>query len=290
MRPGARPLAAVASLAAIAVITAAWWMLALWPVDTSGPEWVLRTRLVCFGAASDRLPNAAGWIVLIGQPAGMLAFLFSVWGADLRRGLRAVTARVVGQLAVGIALALVVTGAGAVVVRVRTAGLEPFDTNPSTVALTRIDDAAPAIALVDQNGRGVTLDTFRGEPVLITFAYAHCETVCPATVSQVRAARGRLGPNAPALLIVTLDPWRDTPTRLPAIAQGWALTNGEHVLSGESADVERILNAWRVPRARNEQTGAISHPSLVYVIGADGRIHYAVEGSEAMISAAVRAL
>lgn len=290
MKPAARPSAAVASLAAIAAITAGWWMLALWPVGAAAPDWVVRTRLVCFGAANDELPNAAGWLVLIGQPAGMLAFLFSVWGKDVRDGLRALTSRATGQLATGLALALIVAGSGTVVVRVRTAGLERFEPNPGNLALTRVDDAAPAMALNDQNGRTVSLDGFRGQPVLVTFAYAHCETVCPVVVAEVRAARRRLGDAAPQLLIITLDPWRDTPNRLPTIAQGWGLTPGEHVLSGESADVERTLNAWRVPRARNEQTGAISHPSLVYVIGADGRIHYVVDGSEASITAALRAL
>ena len=290
MKPAARPWAAVASLAAIGAITAAWWTLALWPVGAAAPDWVLRTRLVCFGAVEDSLPNAAGWLVLVGQPAGMLAFLLSVWGTDVRDGMRALTSRVAGQLATGLALALLVAGSGTVVVRVRTAGVEPFEPNPGNMALTRVDDAAPATALNDQDGRAVTLDGFRGQPVLVTFAYAHCETVCPAVVSEVRAARRRLGNAAPELLIVTLDPWRDTPSRLPTIAQGWGLIPGEHVLSGESADVERILNAWRVPRARNEQTGAISHPSLVYVIGADGRIHYVVDGSEAAVSAALRAL
>ena len=290
MKPATRPWAAVASLAAIGAITAAWWTLALWPVGAAAPDWVLRTRLVCFGAEEDRLPNAAGWLVLIGQPAGMLAFLFSVWGTDVRDGMRALTSRVAGQLAAGLALALLVVGSGSVVARVRTAGTEPFEPNPGNIALTRVDDAAPATVLKDQDGRAVTLDGFRGQPVLVTFAYAHCETVCPVAVSEVRAARRRFGNAAPEFLIVTLDPWRDTPSRLPTIAQGWGLMPGEHVLSGESAEVERILNAWRVPRARNEQTGAISHPSLVYVIGGDGRIHYVVEGSEAAVSAALRAL
>ena len=45
-----------------------------------------------------------------------------------------------------------------------------------------------------------------------------------------------------------------------------------------------------MPRARNERTGDLSHPSVVYVIGADGRIAYVVNGSEPVIRAAVEAL
>jgi cytochrome oxidase Cu insertion factor (SCO1/SenC/PrrC family) len=62
------------------------------------------------------------------------------------------------------------------------------------------------------------------------------------------------------------------------------------VLSGAPDDVERTLNAWRVPRVRNEQTGNLLHPSVVYVLGPDGRIVYVLTGTADAIVAAVRAL
>ena len=54
--------------------------------------------------------------------------------------------------------------------------------------------------------------------------------------------------------------------------------------------VERTLNAWRIPRTRNQRTGDILHPTIVYVIDAGGRITYAVNGSVDLIAAALRAL
>lgn len=287
-----RAWAAVAALGAIVAITASWWALALWPVDSAAPEWFLRTREVCFGSTADRLPNAGGWILLVGQPAGMVALLVAVWGTELRQGMAAAMARVTGQLTVGVVSALIVAGLASVVVRVRTAGQEPFAAGPGATAaqLTRVNDAAPPLALVDQTGREATLESGRGRPALVAFAFAHCETVCPLVVADVMAARRRLGSDAPRALIVTLDPWRDTPSRLPSIAKQWGLDADAHVLSGPPEQVERTLNGWRVPRVRNEKTGDISHPSMVYVIGADGRIAYVVSGNADAISAAVRAL
>jgi hypothetical protein len=80
-----------------------------------------------------------------------------------------------------------------VVVRVRTAGFEPFSTGAGDVAaqLTRVNDAAPALPLVDQHGRELSLDEYRGRPVLVAFAYAHCATVCPLIVSDVLEAQRR---------------------------------------------------------------------------------------------------
>ncbi len=283
---------AVGALAVLVATTAAWWALALWPVPSDTPDWFLRTREVCFGSTADALPTPTGWLLLVGQPISMLLLLLVVAGADLRTGLRALLSRVGGQVAVGTIAAMLVVGLGATVERVRSAGLEPFDTGAADVArqLTRIDDAAPALALTDQFGRDVTLDDFRGRPVIVTFAFAHCETVCPVIVEDVLGARRALGDVDPAVLVITLDPWRDTPGRLATIAEGWKLGADARVLSGAPAIVERTLNAWRVPRTRNTKTGDILHPTMVYVIGRNGRIAYVVNGSSGTIAAAVRAL
>jgi protein SCO1 len=288
----AQGTASVAALAAILAITAGWWALALWPVATDAPEWLLRTREVCFGSTTDGLPEAGGWVLLVGQPLGMLGFLAFVWGSDLRVGLARVMTRTAGQLAVGLVSALIVVGISGVVVRVRTAGFEPFSTGAGDVAaqLTRVNDVAPALPLVDQHGRELSLDEYRGRPVLVAFAYAHCATVCPLIVSDVLEAQRRAPERAPAVLIVTLDPWRDTPSRLPSMATQWDLLDDALFLSGSPELVEHTLNRWRVPRARNEKTGEITHPAIVYVLGPDGRIAYAVGGNVDVIAAAVQAL
>ena len=287
-----RAQAALAVLAAIVAITASWWALALWPVDAAVSGWFLRTREVCFGARVNALPDAAGWLVLIGQPAGMVMLLMMIWGADVRAGLSLAMTRAAGQLALGVGLAFVVAGLGAAAVRVRGANAEPFSTGPTDVAaqLTRVSDAAPAVSLTDQFGREVSLESFRGRPVIVTFAFGHCETVCPLIVEDVLAARSRMDGPPPPVLVVTLDPWRDTVMRLPSIAASWRLDADAHILSGPPDAVERTLNAWRVPRARNQKTGDITHPSIIYIVDADSRIAYVVTGGAEAIAAAVRAL
>jgi protein SCO1/2 len=289
----ARPIWPIAALAAVAAVTACWWALALWPATAATPDWLMRTREVCFGRSPSGLPTAGGWILLVGQPLGMLIVLVAAWPAELRASLRMLMSRAAGQAVLGVTAAAVVAGIAGVVVRVSGAGLEPF--SPGTgreIAdrLTRVDDKAPVFDLVDQHGQPTALDRFRGRPVLVTFAFAHCETVCPTVVSDVLKASARLGDRAPAVLVFTLDPWRDTPARLPSVASLWRLPSNARVLSGEPAAVERVLNAWRVPRVRNTATGDLSHPALVYVIDGDGRIAYVLTGGADAITAAVRAL
>ena len=283
---------ALGALTAIVAITASWWALALWPTDDA-PAWLLLTRETCFGTAETGLPDAGGWMALTGQPLSMLLVLFAGWGDDVKVGLRAALYRVSGQLVVGTAAALLLAGVLGVIVRVRVADARPFTTSPTEAVagqLNRLSDVPKPLSLVNQAGRTITLDQFRGRAVIVTFAYAHCETVCPLLVGEVLTARDRITGAKPVVLIVTLDPWRDTPSRLASIAERWSATGDVHVLSGETLQVERVLNAWRVPRARNERTGDVSHPSVVYVVGPDGRIAYAVPGTEPVIRAAVEAL
>ena len=292
MTADARARLSLGTLAAILAITASWWSLALWPVSSAAPEWFLRTREVCFGSTPDSLPSTAGWLTLAGQPLGMIAMLAVVWGKDLRAGFASLLSTFGGQCLAGATAAALVLGGGAVVQRVRAAGAEPFATGGtgSPAALTRIDDPAPALSLVDETGAEVALAAFRGRPVIVTFAFAHCQTVCPLVVANAVAARRQLEAIQPIVLVVTLDPWRDTPSRLPAIARAWSLDGAGHVLSGPPEAVERTLNSWRVPRTRNRQSGDIVHPAITYVIDRDGRIAYVTNGDAGIVAAAVGAL
>lgn len=288
-----RQNAALGALIAIIAITTAWWTLALWPSGASSPAWIERTRLACFGALPGGLPDAGGWMVMTGQPLAMLLVLFAVWRRDVRIGLARAMRHTSGQLAVGGSLALIAVGLFSVSIRVWSSDAQPFAANTVerlASQLTRISDTVPTMRLVDQTGHMVQLAQFRGKPVLVTFAYAHCETVCPAVVMDLVDVQRRLGANAPEIVIITLDPQRDTPSRLASIAKEWTLGANAHVLSGTTDEVDFVLNAWRVPRVRNAATGDYSHPTMVYVIGPDGRITYVTPGGVGLIAAAVQAL
>ena len=277
-----RELAALGALAAILVTTAVWWALALWPLPEDAPGWLVRTRTVCFGSVSNGLPTTSGWMALIGQPLYMLTTLWLIWGEMVDRGLRTLaTSRAGRGLLRGSALVLVAALVAAGVRVADAATSAPAGAESPAVAaadVPRLDQAAPPLALVDQTGGAVTLARFRGRPVFLTFAFAHCESVCPLIVHDVLGAQAGLRDLDPVVLVVTLDPWRDTPARLPAIAAQWGMGAHAFALSGPVADVERTLDAWNVGRDRNLQTGEVIHATQLYMIDRDGRIAFAVGG------------
>jgi cytochrome oxidase Cu insertion factor (SCO1/SenC/PrrC family) len=289
------------ALACLAAISAGWWALALWPAPDGAPEWLERARWVCFNARPEALPDASGWLLLVGQPIGMLGVLVAGWGTQLRRELGACAARPAGRLALAVAAGMLVLGLGAAGARV--AGVSrsapsllaadelPPDTYP------RVDRDAPELGLVAQSGERIGLARLRGRPALVTFAFAHCESVCPLVVHETLAAQRRLRERAeaggvapervPRVVVVTLDPWRDTPSRLPHLARAWGLGDEDFALSGGVEEVNSLLDRWGVARVRDTATGDVTHPPLVYVLDPEGRIAFAATGSSATLVALV---
>jgi cytochrome oxidase Cu insertion factor (SCO1/SenC/PrrC family) len=273
-------------------ITAAWWLLALWPAPNA-PVWLERTRYVCFGVNESGLPDGGGWIGLIAGPLGMLAILVVGWSHEFGSVVRKRAGRLaIGTLGAGILL-LGIGGTWRVVEAKNSAAALTTTSTLPPETYPRLDQPAPALTLTSQAGTVLSLDSLRGRPVLVTFAYAHCATVCPVVVKQTLAAQQMLKGTTsyPVVLIVTLDPWRDTPSRLPALAESWKLPAGDAwVLSGTVAEVEAVLNAWNIPRTRNENTGEVTHPSLVYVVDTNRRIAFASTGGSENLAALLRRL
>ena len=77
---------ALGAAVVLLAITWLWWAFALWPVDASA-EWLTRARNVCFGVGPSGMPDAGGWILLIGQPLGMAGVLVVGWRRELARGM-----------------------------------------------------------------------------------------------------------------------------------------------------------------------------------------------------------
>jgi cytochrome oxidase Cu insertion factor (SCO1/SenC/PrrC family) len=65
---------------------------------------------------------------------------------------------------------------------------------------------------------------------------------------------------------------------LASLAESWQLGADAHVLSGEPDAVNAVLDAYQVPRERDELTGQVAHPALVYVLDANGTIAFASNG------------
>lgn len=274
-----RPSPALAALLLVLVITASWWALALWPAGASEPEWLLRTRAACFGSTAGGLPDAGGWVLLIGEPLGMLGVLVVVWGRTLRGDVERARAMrgwwfVTGGIAAASFIMVASLGVHAAVVWTR---VQPAAVRGPGVH-TRLDFLPPATTLVDQRGARASLADLGGKPALLTVAFGHCATVCPTVVNDLSEARRTSGRADVQLVVVTLDPWRDTPDRLSSLGAHWDLSAGDRVLSGSVANVQQVLDSLGIGRRRNVTTGDIEHASAVMLINSRGRVEWRIDG------------
>jgi protein SCO1/2 len=77
-------------------------------------------------------------------------------------------------------------------------------------------------ALTNQAGQPIGLDVYRGHPVLVTMFYASCPAACPLLIDTMRAIERSIDPKTLSglrVLMVSVDPERDTPAALAELAK-----------------------------------------------------------------------
>jgi protein SCO1/2 len=135
--------------------------------------------------------------------------------------------------------------------------------------------AAPLFAQrgtwTNEQGETLSLERFRGTPVVVTAFYTSCTVRCPLTISkleEVDAAYRKSGRLVPFLLL-TIDPHTDTPARLQRFKHAHNLPEQWHFLWGSDADTRGLAHYLHVNPAYDE--GHIDHEVRIAVFDADGR-------------------
>lgn len=258
---------------------AVWWGFAFWPTPAGESSWIAAAQGACFGSLPGGLPAAEGWMMLTLAPLLLLACLLTAFHADLADSVPALLERPAWRaVLVVLAVVFAIEGSWAAtrVVEARRGAFSysPRIGEPMPAEYPRADLPLPAFTLVDQDGRRFASSMLAGRPVVLSFVFAHCASVCPALARTLRQATDTLGPGRAQLALITLDPWRDTPASLPVTARQWSLPAGTHLLSGPPDDVCRALDDLEVARERDLRNGDVSHVPLVLVIDREGRIAY----------------
>lgn len=105
----------------------------------------------------------------------------------------------------------------------------------------------PAMALTDQRSDSQDLqEVFDAGPVVLTFAYTTCESICPLG-NAVMADLDASLPAGVSLITVTIDPATDTPARMARAAQDFAASGRWLWLTGADRDIRDLLAAVQAP-------------------------------------------
>jgi protein SCO1 len=128
--------------------------------------------------------------------------------------------------------------------------------------------------LTDHTGRPRTETDFRGKLVVLYFGYTSCPDVCPTELQAITLALDKLGAVADAVqpLFITVDPERDTPSRLSDFISSF--DPRFIALTGAIPAIRKAARAYRVYFARPvtaAQNNPVDHTGFIYLVGADGR-------------------
>lgn len=176
--------------------------------------------------------------------------------------------------------------------KVGQAPLEPPAPAPSASSgfeELKVGEAVPNVPFVDQEGRKVTFNSFKGWTVLLTFTYTRCPmvTFCPmmdrnfAAIQQTVLKDPDLAKRV-HLVTVTFDPATDTPPvlkkhaeTLKADLRGWTF------LTGDRDEIDRFGARFGLSVARSlTDPRDIQHTLRTALIDSNGQLVKVYIGNE----------
>lgn len=136
---------------------------------------------------------------------------------------------------------------------------------------------ADDFTLTASSGEPLALGDLRGKFVLIYFGYTSCPDVCPTTLNdlkQMAAALGEQRMQDVQIVLISVDPQRDTPERLALYLNSF---DPRFLgMTGELEDVQRIASQFGIffeAQPGTPDTGyLVDHTSVVTVVDPDGYV------------------
>ncbi|MEJ2790606.1 MULTISPECIES: SCO family protein [unclassified Pseudoxanthomonas] len=126
----------------------------------------------------------------------------------------------------------------------------------------------------DAGGRPVAWSSLHGQPRVVSMFYTNCHLMCPLIIENAKSVQKQLTPRERAklgMVMVSLDPVRDTPDALQEVARRHRVPAGWQFLAPAGNDVPAIASVLDV-RYRFRDDGSINHTSVLVLLDADGRI------------------
>jgi protein SCO1 len=159
-------------------------------------------------------------------------------------------------------------------------------------------DQVPDFAFINQDGRRVSIDQFRGKTLLVTFIYTRCPfpDFCPRVTSNFAEIQKQLisDPHLAdiRLLSLSFDPEHDTPTVLRGYGYTAAHTRDRSLFQRwqfavpSAADLPRVADFFGL--VYKPENALITHNLSTAVIGPDGKIVAWYHGSDWQVSDLIR--
>lgn len=139
--------------------------------------------------------------------------------------------------------------------------------------IIQFEETPPQIKLVNQDGKVVTNDDFKGKVVLFNFIYTNCKESCPIMTHKFMDIEKEMQAEIKKglrLVSITMDPERDTPEVLKKYAESLN-ANPEYwsFLTGKKEEVDEVLKGFRFLYEKLED-GSFGHSNAIAMIDKKG--------------------
>jgi protein SCO1 len=131
------------------------------------------------------------------------------------------------------------------------------------------------LTLTDQRGKTSDWRRHRGQPQVVAMFYTSCQYMCPLIVDSGKAVQHALTPAEQAklgILLISMDPKRDTPAALMTVAKQRKLDPAHWSLASPRTDDVRSVAGVLGVRYRQLADGEFNHTSALLLLDRDGRI------------------
>lgn len=146
---------------------------------------------------------------------------------------------------------------------------------PATTPLPGESVYRLSVTLTDQHGKRFDWSKRRGKPQLVSMFYTSCRYICPLIVDSGKAVEKQLTPEERerlGILLISMDPARDTPAALMSVATKRKLDPARWTLASPAqADVRKIAGVLGI-RYRALADGEFNHTSALVLLDGEGRI------------------
>jgi len=133
--------------------------------------------------------------------------------------------------------------------------------------------ALKEVALVDTKGQAFTSAQLRGHPTVVFFGFTHCPDVCPTTLAKLAQVRKAAALPDLKVLMVSVDPTRDTPDALNQYVQAF---DPEFLgVTGTQAAIDKMTSDFGVAVARTNLPGGdytVDHSAALFLLNANGKL------------------
>lgn len=141
--------------------------------------------------------------------------------------------------------------------------------------VANLQGKAPGFTLTDQFGHHVSLASFHGRTVVLSFLDPVCTSDCPIQAQEIKAASAELGPSARvAYVAVNANPLYRSTQSLAAFDAQEKMTAvpGWRFLTGSRAQLLRVWDAYGVVVSTVGAGGMISHAEPIFIIRPNGQL------------------